>query len=480
MSAAGHDEHRVHYGVTFATLAVAAISYALLQSLVAPALPDIQADLHSSTDTATWILTAYLLSACIATPVVGRMGDMFGKKKMLVFTLWVLALGTLGAALSTTMTLLIAARVVQGIGGAVFPLAFSIVRDEFPRDKVAQGIALISALVGIGGGLGIVLAGPIVQNLNYHWLFWLPLLAIVPAAVVTMLIIPESPIKTPGKIDVVGSTLMAGWLVALLVAVSEGSVWGWSSAATIGLFVAAAVLAVIWIYAEMRIQSPLVDMQMMRDRPVWTTNLSTTLIGFGMFASFVLIPQFVETPVSSGYGFGASITQAGLFLLPLTVAMLLVGPVAGKMSVTVGSRVPLALGALLTSIGWFLLALAHSQKWEIYVITFIMGLGIGLAFASMTNVIVESVRPDQTGIATGMNVIFRNVGGSLGAQIAASILTAGVIASTGLPSESSFTDAFWLSGVMLFLGFIAALLVPKARRHASDEEKELEPALDYV
>ncbi len=217
------DEHRPHYGVTFATLAVAAISYALLQSLVAPALPDIQHDLNASTTGATWILTAYLLSACVATPIVGRLGDMFGKKKMLVITLWVLALGTLMAALSSTIALMILARVVQGIGGAVFPLAFSIIRDEFPRERIAQGIAMISALVGIGGGLGIILAGPIVQNLNYHWLFWLPLLAIVPAAIVTMWMIPESPIRSPGRIDWIGGVLLAGWLVALLVAVSEGT-----------------------------------------------------------------------------------------------------------------------------------------------------------------------------------------------------------------------------------------------------------------
>ena len=201
-------------------------------------------------------------------------------------------------------------------------------------------------------------------------------------------------------------------------------------------------------------------MTMLRDRPVWTTNLSATLIGFGMFASFVLIPQFVEMPTSTGYGFGASVTEAGFFLLPLTVAMLLVGPVAGRLSVTVGSRVPLALGALLSTLAWVVLAIAHSSSWEIYVVTFIMGLGIGLAFASMVNVIVESVRPDQTGVATGMNVIFRNVGGSLGAQISASILTASVVLGS-LPTETSFVDAFWLSAAALGLGFVAALLVPK-------------------
>jgi len=473
-----HDG-RPHYGVTFATLAVAAISYALLQSLVAPALPDIQADLHASASGATWILTAYLLSASVATPVVGRLGDMFGKKRMLVLTMWVLALGTLLAAFASTLALLIAARVVQGIGGAVFPLAFSIIRDEFPRPRVAHGIAMISALVGIGGGLGIVLAGPIVQHLNYHWLFWLPLLAIVPAAIVTMVVIPESPIRTPGRIDWVGSVLLAGWLVALLVAVSEGSVWGWTSAATVGLLVVAVAVAAVWAVVESRIADPLVDMTMLRDRPVWTTNLSTTLIGFGMFASFVLVPEFVETPRSAGYGFSASVTEAGLFLLPATVAMLLVGPLAGRMSVTVGSKVPLALGALLSAVAYVILALLHDHGWQIAVATFVLGMGIGLAFASMANVIVESVRPEETGVATGMNVIFRNVGGSLGGQVSASVLTASVVAR-GLPTEHSFVVAFWLAAAMLLLGFVAALLVPRRRPPGETAEPAPEGVLDAV
>ncbi len=218
-------------------------------------------------------------------------------------------------------------------------------------------------------------------------------------------------------------------------------------------------------------------MSMLRDRPVWTTNLSATLIGFGMFAAFVLVPEYVELPTSSGFGFGASVTQAGAYLLPTTIAMLLMGPVAGRMSVTVGSRVPLALGALLTSIGWAMMALMHSESWQIYCATFVMGMGIGLAFASMVNVIVESVRPDQTGVATGMNVIFRNVGGALGGQISASILTAGITV-TGLPDEGSFVTAFWLAAAMLALGFVAALLVPKRQEVAEAAGAASAPALE--
>ncbi|HSB39939.1 MAG TPA: MFS transporter, partial [Gaiellaceae bacterium] len=382
---------RQHYNVTFTLLAVAAVAYALLQSLVAPALLTIQHDLHTTATGAAWILTAYLLSASVMTPVAGRLGDMFGKKRTLVWVLVVLAAGTALAAVATSIGVMIVARVIQGAGGAVFPLAFAIIRDEFPRERVPHGIALISAIMGIGGGLGIVLAGPIVEHLSYHWLFWLPLAAVIVATVGILVFVPESPVRTPGRIDPVGGVLLAAWLVALLVPVSEGASWGWTSARTLALFAAAAVLIPVWVRAESRSDAPLVDMTMMRLRPVWTTNLAALVFGFGMFASFVLVPEFVELPASTGFGFGASVTEAGIFMLPATAGMLVAGPIAGRLSSTVGSRVPLVLGSLVSSLAFTLLAMAHSASWEIYLAMTVMGVGIGFAFASMANLIVESV-----------------------------------------------------------------------------------------
>jgi EmrB/QacA subfamily drug resistance transporter len=452
-------EERQHYGITLGVLVIGALAYALSQTLVAPALPEIQRELHTTTTAVTFVLTGYLLSASVATPVVGRLGDMFGKERMLVATMSVFALGSLVAALSHSIELLIAGRVIQGVGGAVFPLSFGIIRDEFPRERVATGIGLISATFGIGGGVGLVLSGLIVDNLSYEWLFWLGLVVIVIAIVATHLFVPESPIKVPAKIDWGGAALLSAGLIALLVAVSEGNAWGWGSARVLGLFAAAAVLLAVWARFEQRVPQPLVDMNMMRARAVFTTNLTGLLVGFGMFGSFILIPQLVQMPPSAGFGFGATVTQAGLFLLPSTVVMLIAGPLAGWLGGRFGSKLPLVLGTLIGAASFAWLAALHDQRWMIYVGVTLLGFGIGFSFAAMANLIVEAVDQTQTGVATGMNTIMRTIGGALGGQIAASIV-AGHLAAGGLPQESGFTIAFVMSALGMAAAFALALAIP--------------------
>jgi EmrB/QacA subfamily drug resistance transporter len=434
--------------------------------MVAPALPAIQKDLHTTTTGVTWVLTIYLLTASIATPVLGRLGDMFGKEQVLVAVLGMFALGSLVAALSHSIGLLVAGRAIQGFAGAVFPLSFGIIRDEFPPERVAQGIGLISATFGIGGGVGLVAAGVIVDHLAWEWIFWFALIITVLALIATLLFVPESPIKVPAKIDWAGAALLSIGLSALLLGISQGPPWGWGSARVLGLFIASAVSFAAWVRFELRVPDPLVDMRMMRRRAVWSTNLAALLVGFGMFGSFILIPQFVQAPANAGYGFDATVTEAGLILLPATAVMLFAGPIAGWLGSRLGSRLPLLIGTATAAAAFTLIAVAHDHKWELYIGTALMGAGIGFAFAAMANLIVEAVDPTETGVATGMNTIMRTVGGSLGAQISATIVSAHVIAGTHIAKEAGYTAAFFLSAVVLLLAFGATLLVPvRARVH---------------
>jgi EmrB/QacA subfamily drug resistance transporter len=454
---------RQHYGLTLVVLAVAGLSFALLQTMVLPALPTIQREYGVSTTVVTWVMTVYLLSASIATPVLGRLGDMFGKERLLVVVLLVLGAGTLISALSHSLELLIVGRAVQGAGGAIFPLAFGIIRDEFPRERVGAGIGLISATFGIGGGAGLVLAGVIVDHLDYTWIFWLSLVVILGAVVATHFFVPESPVKTPARIDWGGAALLAVGLGSGLIAVSEGNGWGWGSKPVLALLALATVTLAAWVRYELRVAEPLVDMRMMRMRGVWTTNVTALMVGFGMFGSFLLVPQLVQMPEAAGFGFGASVTQAGLFLLPSSAVMLFAGPFSGWLGARFGSRTPVLIGIALVASGFVQLAVLHDAPWHIYLNSLITGAGIGLSFAAMATLIVDAVPQTQTGIATGMNTIMRSVGGALGAQISASIVGAHPGAA-GLPTENGFVVAFLVSAGALALAFAAALLIPRGVR----------------
>ena len=459
MSAAGG---RSHYQGTFAVLAAGVAAYALLQSLITPVLTTVQHQLHTTQSAATWALTAYLLSASVFTPIMGRIGDMVGKKKVFVVTMAALAAGSLLAALATSIGVLIVARVIQGVGGGVLPLAFGIVRDEFPGEKVTGAVGLIASLSAVGAGLGIVLAGPIVDHLGYHWLFWLPMILTVAAAVAAAVLVPESPVRTPGRISWFPAALMSAWLVALLVALSQASTWGWGSAKVLGLLAAAVVLAVVWVVVESRSAEPLIDMRMMRRTAVWTNNLVALLIGVGMYATFAFLPEFVQTPSAAGYGFGAGITQSGLILLPSSITMFIVGAVAGRMAQRVGGKALVVAGCLVGAVSMAILAFAHDHTWELYISTAIMGIGFGLAFSAMSALIVSAVPPEQTGVASGMNANIRTIGGSIGSALMASIVTAHVSAA-GLPKESGYTTGFALMAGGLVAAALAALLIPAVR-----------------
>ncbi|MBW8741585.1 MAG: MFS transporter [Acidobacteria bacterium] len=458
---------RQHYNVTLAILTFAGMAYALQQTMVIPALVALRDDLGTTTTWVTWVLTVFLLVASVATPILGKLGDQYGKERLLTITLTIFLAGCIGAALAWNIWSLIAFRAVQGVGGAVFPLAFAIIRDEFPREKVGVAIGLISAVFGVGGGLGIVLSGLIVDNASWRWLF---VVGSIPTAIAVVLVhrfVPESPIKTASKVDFVGATLMSLGLVALLVALTEGETWGWTSGRTLGLGAVSAAFLVAWGVAELHVDEPMVDMRMLARRQVLFTNITALIAGFAMFGSFVLVPNFVESAQHVvHYGFNASATKAGLYLLPSSITLLFAGPVAGLIGRRVGSKWPLAMGLALVAVAAAMLAFWNDEPWQVLAAMPLLGIGVGFAFAAMATLITEAVRPTETGVATGMNTVMRTIGGVVGGQVGAALLSAYTVGRTSLPSEKGFEIAFAASAVAAVIGAGVAVLVtpPRFRR----------------
>jgi EmrB/QacA subfamily drug resistance transporter len=455
-------------------LGAAALSFALAQTSLVPAIADLIETFHTDAAGVAWTLTGYLLSAAICTPVLGRLGDMFGKRRMLVIALVLFAAGNVVAALGDSLGVIVAGRVVQGAGGGIFPLCFGIVRDEFPAERVRSSIGLISAIAGIGGGLGLVMGGLLVDHASYHWIFWIGGTGAALAAVAAQFLIPESPIRTPGRVDVRGAVILAVGLALPLYGIAEANKWGWGSPRTLGLIAAGIVVLVLWVAVERRTDEPLADIPTLARPPVLMTNITTLLVGFGMFGSFILIPQLAEAPESTGYGFGAGATQAGLIMLPGSLTMLLAGPLSGIIGNRFGSKVPLAIGSLMTALGLLLLSVSDNTQAEVVVFVLVMFAGIGLAFAAMPNLIVDAVPQTQTGEATGFNAVVRSVGSSLGSQVSASILAGSIVASGGLPTEDSFRTAFLFSAGIALIAGVMALFIPIPRGRTADHLTSVE------
>jgi EmrB/QacA subfamily drug resistance transporter len=470
-----HASERVHPTLILAVLSLAGLSYAVLSSAVIPALPTFQHALHTSETGAAWLLTAFLLSASVGTAIIGRLGDMYGKERLLLWTLLVLAAGTLLAALAQSLTLLIVARVIQGIAGGIFPLAFSIARDEFPAEKVPGSIGLMSSILGVGGGLGLVAGALIVEHLGWHWLFWIPLLVTLLAAFCTWRYIPESPVRSPGRVNWVAAALMSLGICCVLIAIAQTTVWGWGGSKTIALLAIGLVFSSLWIAVEVRSREPLVDMTMMRIRGVWTTNLAAFLLGAGMYASFVVIPQFAQLPKRTGFGFGASIVVASLYLLPSALLMGLLGTAAGRVSRRFGSKLALVAGATVSASAFAFAALAHSHPYDLLITSSLLGIGVGLAFAALGNLIVQAVPPTQTGVASGMNTVMRTLGGALGGQLSATFIAGNV--AHRLPTVTGFTDTYLMATVFLVVCVMAGLLIPgrQTATRSSPIEGQLAP-----
>jgi MFS family permease len=329
---------------------------------------------------------------------------------------------------------------------------------------VGRSVGLLSAVAGIGGGLGLILGGVLVDYASYHWIFWLGAAMAAAAALGAQLLVPESPVRTPARLDVRGALVLAVGLVLPLVAISQAHTQGWGSARTLSMIGAGLVILALWVALERRTDEPLADIAALVKAPVLITNVATLLVGFGMFGSFILIPTLAEAPTSTGYGFGVNATHAGLLMLPGALAMLVLGPVSGILGGRLGNKVSLTIGGLLTAAGLALLALAHGTQLEIVGFNVLMSGGIGLAFAAMPNLIMEAVPAHQTGEATGFNALVRSVGASLGSQVSATVLAGSAVA--GVAQDSGFTHAFALTAGVAACAGLVAMLIPRAAHHA--------------
>lgn len=447
---------------TYAVLVVAVCSYALLQAMTVPAMPRIQAELHTDQATVSWVLTGFLISASVATPIAGRLGDAHGKKRVLVISLVLLAVGALLAALATTITVMLVARVVQGLAGGVLPLSFGIVRDQLPPARVPSAIALLSSLMSVGFATGIVLAGPLMELAGISLVFLLPMAAAAASAAVAVGFVRESMHRTRQPVRVMPAVVLAGWLVLLLVSVSRAPVWGWGSPRAVGGLVLAVLVLGLWVRIETTVRPPLIDLRLMTSRGVAPPNVVALLIGISTYGSFGFLPQFAQTPREVGYGFGVSVAGAGLLMLPTAVFSFLGGLSSTRIGARLGDRALVALGCWLTGAGLLVAAFAHDQEWQFLLCGTATGLGGGFCFAALANAVIAAAPAGTTGVVAGMNANLRTIGGAVGAATMATVL-AGHLLPGGHPDERGYTVGFAvLAGSAVVAGVVA--LMTGARR----------------
>ncbi len=417
------DDRRTRVGPVLFVLLIGAVSFSLAQTTVLAALPEIARRFDSSTVTASWTVTAYLLSASVSTPLAGKLGDVFGKGRVLGWVLLIFSAGSVVCALASSIEVLIAGRVLQGVAGGVFPLAFGIVHDELPPERVALGVALVSAMFGAGAAAGLPVAGLVIDHGELSWIFWGMLIAL-PGALAAWRILPAPRSTLRRHVDWAGAALLSVGLASALLGISKANGWGWTAPSTlVSLLIGVGVL-VLFVAHQMHVREPLIEMRVLRSRPVLATNVAGLCSGMAMFSAFVLVPQLAQTPKSSGYGLGLTLTQAGLVTAPMVAMMLFAAPLAGAWGRRYGFRATLATGLVLGAIAFVLLATEHSSTPALLTGVVVLGVGIALAFAGMSMLIIAAVPAVDIGIATGINTVTRTAGAAFGTAIVTAILTA--------------------------------------------------------
>ncbi|MEU9941507.1 MFS transporter [Streptomyces lavendulae] len=444
-------------GLVVLALSIAASTASIQQSAVIPLLARLQESLHASVTAVAWALTVSLLCGAIATPLFGRLGDMYGRRKMLLLTLGLLVAGSVVGALSTSILTLMIARVLQGISAATVPLSIGAVRDLLPREKMATGIGVLSATMGIGVGLGMIISGLIAQYTSgYRLVFWIIAgLAVLATLLVAMTVRDVTP-PPGGRPDVPGAVLLGGTLVCILLAVSQGRSWGWTSGGIIGLLVGAVVLGAAWVMVERRSASPLVDVAMLTHRGTIGASLASFMLGFALYAGFTLLPNFVQTPSKVGYGFGASVLMAGVYLLPTTLLLLVISPYAGQLVRRTSAATMVATGSAVAMLSNIWLIMRHDHPFDIYVATALLGVGVGLSFAALGTMAVEHVDPNKTAVASAVNSLVRLVGGGVASALTSAILSSDTIAGTRIPTVHAYQVSFTIAAASVGLAALCA------------------------
>ncbi|MFI1767013.1 MFS transporter [Streptomyces sp. NPDC020800] len=451
--------------VVVAVLALGGIVVSLMQTLVIPIVPELPKLLHAPASDAAWAVTATLLAAAVATPVMGRLGDMHGKRLMLLTSLVMLVAGSVTAALSDALAPMIVGRALQGLASGVIPLGISIMRDELPAERLGSATALMSASLGVGGALGLPVAALIADHFDWHMLFWTSAALGAVAAVLVLLLVPESKVRTGGRFDLAGALGMAAGLVCLLLAVSKGADWGWDSGTTLGLFAAAVVVLLAWGFYELRAEEPLVDLRTTARRQVLVTNLASVAFGFSMFAMSLVLPQLLQLPRATGYGLGESLLDAGLVMAPTGLVMMAMAPVSALISRTWGPKVTLMCGAVIVAAGYGLNVVMMDAVWQLVVVSCVVGAGIGFAYGAMPALIMGAVDPSETAAANSLNTLMRSIGTSTASAVAGVILAQMTTAfgSTRLPSENGFKVVMAVgSGAAVLALFVAAFIPRRA------------------
>ncbi|MGW0864968.1 MFS transporter [Streptomyces sp. NPDC002611] len=459
-------------------LAFAGIVVSLMQTLVIPIVPELPRYLDASPSNAAWAITATLLAAAVATPVVGRLGDMFGKRRLLLVSVVLLVSGSVVCALSDSLVPMVVGRTLQGLSAAVVPLGISIMRDVLPAERLAGSTALMSASLGVGGALGLPAAAFIADRYDWHMLFWISAALGVVALALLVLIVPESKVRTGGSFDLPGALGLSAALVSLLLAVSKGGDWGWTSGTTLGLFATAVVVFLLWGRYELRTAQPLVDLRTTARRQVLFTNLASIALGFSMFAVSLVLPQVLQLPEQTGYGLGKSMLAVGLILAPQGLVMMAMSAVSAALTKAKGPKVTLMIGAVVVAAGYALSLALMSEVWHIVLVACVIGGGVGFAYGAMPALIMAAVPASETAAANSLNTLMRSMGTSFASALAGVILaqmTTG-FAGHSLPSENGFKTVMAIGAGAALLAFFLASFLPRRQATAEPAEPAEAPA----